>query len=125
MRDIDHELIARHAAPVPRYTSYPTAPNFAATIGPDDYAALLDGLPDTSDLSLYLHIPYCHELCWYCGCNTKAVKRYEPVAKYVAALACEIAMVASLVRGARRVTNIHWGGGSPNVLPTPFALGST
>ena len=116
MRDIDHDLIARHAAPVPRYTSYPTAPNFAPTVGPDDYVALLEGLRDTSNLSLYLHIPYCHELCWYCGCNTKAVKRYEPVAKYVAALEREIAMVAAHLHGPREVTNVHWGGGSPNVL---------
>lgn len=116
MRDIEHDLIARHAAPVPRYTSYPTAPNFAASVGADDYVALLEGVRDTSSLSLYLHIPYCHELCWYCGCNTKAVKRYEPVARYVATLEREIGMVAAHMTGPRKVTSIHWGGGSPNVL---------
>ncbi len=116
MRDIDHDLIARHAAPVPRYTSYPTAPHFGGDVGAGEYVALLERLRDTSNLSLYLHIPYCHELCWYCGCNTKAVKRYEPVAKYAAALEREIAMVAAHLQGPRRVTNIHWGGGSPNVL---------
>lgn len=116
MRDIDHDLIARHAAPVPRYTSYPTAPNFGADVGAGEYVALLERLQDTSNLSLYLHIPYCHELCWYCGCNTKPVKRYEPVAKYAAALEREFAMVAAHLQAPRRVTNIHWGGGSPNVL---------
>lgn len=110
------ELLKRHAGPVPRYTSYPTAPHFSADIGTKAYAGWLDTLPSDTDLSLYFHIPYCHELCWYCGCNTKATKRYEPVARYLDVLVREVESVAARVGPGRRVTHIHWGGGSPNVL---------
>ena len=112
----ESKLIARHAAPVPRYTSYPTAPHFKPSIGNVHYVDWLAALPGTAELSLYVHIPFCHELCWYCGCNTKAVKRYDPVARYLAALETEIANVAALVPTGHGVTHVHWGGGSPNIL---------
>jgi oxygen-independent coproporphyrinogen-3 oxidase len=64
---------------VPRYTSYPTAPHFSAAVGPKSYAGWLAQLPDAAKLSLYLHVPYCHELCLYCGCTTKAVLRRWPM----------------------------------------------
>jgi oxygen-independent coproporphyrinogen-3 oxidase len=103
------------AANVPRYTSYPTAPNFHAAVGPDRYAAWLSALPADATLSLYLHVPFCAELCLYCGCNTKAVRRREPVDRYIRTLATEIALTASHL-GARRVTHLHWGGGTPSML---------
>jgi oxygen-independent coproporphyrinogen III oxidase len=110
------ELLKRYAGPVPRYTSYPTAPHFSATINATTYAGWIDALPRDGKLSLYVHIPYCHELCWYCGCNTKATRRYEPVAKYLDVLLREIDSIAARLSSATRVTHIHWGGGSPNVL---------
>lgn len=116
MSDIDPGLIARHAAPVPRYTSYPTTPHFSPAVGYLQYVDWLTALPVDADLSLYLHIPYCHELCWYCGCTTKAAQRYQPVARYLEALEAEIDAVASLVPQRHAVTHIHWGGGSPNIL---------
>lgn len=116
MSAVETALINRYAAPVPRYTSYPTAPHFSPSFGRVQYLERLTGLSLGSDLSLYLHIPFCHELCWYCGCNTKAVRRYEPVARYLSALEREISEVSRYVPGAHRITAIHWGGGSPNIL---------
>ena len=110
------ELVKRYSAPVPRYTSYPTAPHFSDEIGPQAYAAWLAALPAGARLSLYTHIPFCTSLCWYCGCCTKAVLRYAPVAEYLTALKAETANVSKLVPAAHEVTHIHWGGGSPNVL---------
>lgn len=110
------ELLRRHTGPVPRYTSYPTAPHFSPNVDAKTYAGWINALPRRGALSLYVHIPYCHELCWYCGCNTKATRRYEPVAEYLDVLLREVDSVAARLRGGTRVTHIHWGGGSPNVL---------
>lgn len=110
------ELITRHAAPLPRYTSYPTANHFSNAVGPEEYRSWLSALPAGANLSIYLHIPYCQELCWYCGCSTKATRRYEPIAAYIEQLSAEIATVSSLVARPHRVSHIHWGGGSPDIL---------
>lgn len=110
------DLIARHSAPVPRYTSYPTAPHFHAGIGGDTYAGWLRALPRSATISLYLHIPYCDRLCWFCGCHTKHTLRYEPVADYLLALNAEIDWVSHQLAGRGRVTAIHLGGGSPTLL---------
>lgn len=108
------DLVARYAAPVPRYTSYPTAPHFHAGVGPDDYATWL-GEHD-GPLSLYLHVPFCDRLCWYCGCHTKQVKRYDPLAAYLDALLLEIGLVAAALKKRREVIAIHFGGGSPTMI---------
>ncbi|MGF9565494.1 oxygen-independent coproporphyrinogen III oxidase [Neorhizobium sp. JUb45] len=108
------DLVARYAAPVPRYTSYPTAPHFHAGVGPDDYVAWL-GEHD-GPLSLYLHVPFCDRLCWYCGCHTKQVKRYDPLATYLDALLLEVGLVAAALRNRRKVIAIHFGGGSPTMI---------
>ncbi len=80
---------------IPRYTSYPTAPHFHAGVTAADYGAWLRAIPDAKPISLYLHIPYCHEMCWYCGCHTKVTRRYAPVRDYLATLREEIAHVAA------------------------------
>lgn len=113
---MDHELIRRYAAPVPRYTSYPTAPHFTPGVTAATYEGWLRALPSASELSLYVHIPYCRSLCWYCGCNTKATRRYEPVSGYLASLSTEIARVSGLLPRNNRVSHLHWGGGSPSLL---------
>jgi len=110
------ELVKRYAGPVPRYTSYPTAPHFSDEVGETQYAAWLAALPHSARLSLYLHIPFCSALCWYCGCSTKAVNRYEPVASYLASLRSEIASVAARLPPGHGAGHVHWGGGSPNIL---------
>lgn len=113
---LPHDLIARHAAPLPRYTSYPTANHFSGEIGASEYGSWLAELPEAAALSLYLHIPYCRELCWYCGCSTKAIRRYDPVARYVDVITAEMDAIALRVPTGHRTTHIHFGGGSPDIL---------
>lgn len=108
-------LLALAERNVPRYTSYPTAPHFHAGIGAADHAAWLDALAPGATLSIYLHVPFCRNLCLYCGCHTKAVRRAGPVANYARHLEAEIDLVAARV-GGRRLTHWHWGGGTPSIL---------
>ncbi|HEY2136471.1 MAG TPA: oxygen-independent coproporphyrinogen III oxidase [Xanthobacteraceae bacterium] len=100
---------------VPRYTSYPTAPHFNKDIAADAYGAWLAQVPEREPLSLYLHVPFCRNLCLYCGCHTKAIRRQEPIDAYAASLICEIALVAART-GYRKVSHLHWGGGTPSIL---------
>lgn len=100
---------------IPRYTSYPTAPHFSTAVGPDRYADWLRRLPVDASLSLYLHVPFCRSLCWYCGCTTTITRHTEPVDKYVDLLKQEVGMVADLA-GGRQVAHLHWGGGTPTIV---------
>ncbi|MGL4312842.1 MAG: radical SAM protein, partial [Sphingomonas sp.] len=102
--------------PVPRYTSFPTAAEFAGDVGPSDMAVALRNVALDTPVSLYLHVPYCHELCWYCGCNTGAANRTSRVQAYLQRLGEEIDMVGAALRGRGVVGRIAWGGGSPNAL---------
>jgi oxygen-independent coproporphyrinogen-3 oxidase len=110
------DLVRRHSKPVPRYTSYPTAPHFHAGIDRVSYAEWLKSVPADTALSLYIHVPFCDRLCWFCGCHTKQVARYEPIAAYVPVVMREIETVARLLDGRGRVTALHLGGGSPSML---------
>jgi len=110
------ELIQKYAAPVPRYTSYPTAPHFSPDVDHGVYSEWLEKLPEGEPLSLYAHIPFCDILCWYCGCNTKMVQKYKPVNAYMQSLLAEIDHVGSRIGSRHEVSHIHWGGGSPNIL---------
>src|SRR5229473_18347 len=101
---------------LPRYTSYPTAPQFSAAIGADTYAEWLRAIPRYASASLYLHVPFCRAMCWYCGCHTTVAKSYAPVGRYAELLASEIELVAARIPHRLRVGHIHWGGGTPNVL---------
>ncbi len=106
------------ATPVPRYTSFPTAAEF----GPLDGGAYTDALSTaTGDVSLYVHIPFCDKICWYCGCNTAAANKAQRLATYLDALHNEIALVAAQLPASARVRRIAFGGGSPNALnPVDF-----
>lgn len=107
---------------LPRYTSYPTAPHFSAAITQQTYRQWLASIPQERTVSLYLHIPFCRSMCWYCGCNTMIARRNEPVAEYLAALQREIEMVASHVAQPLKVNQIHFGGGTPTIVePAQFA----
>lgn len=109
-------LVEKYSAPVPRYTSYPTAPHFSEAVGADTYAQWLSEVPAGETLSLYAHIPFCDSLCWFCGCNMKVVNRYRPIAAYLEALDAEIDAVAAALGSRRPVGHIHFGGGSPTIL---------
>lgn len=100
---------------VPRYTSYPTAPHFANTVNGEVVRHWMATLNPDASLSLYLHIPYCRDMCAYCGCATKATKRDEPVETYVSTLIDEIEQAGAMML-AKSVRAIHWGGGTPSLV---------
>ena len=110
-----HE-VARLSEAVPRYTSYPTAPHFHAGVNGETYRNWLAAIGDGEEISLYVHIPFCDRLCWFCACHTKQTQRYEPVAAYLDALYAEIATVSRLIGDRTHVRSVHFGGGSPTML---------
>ncbi len=116
------ELAIRYAEErLPRYTSYPTAPQFGPAVGPPTYETWLGDVPDGATGSLYVHVPFCRRMCWYCGCNTSVASRPEPIADYVAALGTEIAMVATRLPRRLAASHVHFGGGTPTIV-TPGQL---
>ncbi|GAA4742966.1 oxygen-independent coproporphyrinogen III oxidase [Sphingomonas daechungensis] len=111
------ELLARYAdARLPRYTSYPTAPHFSPDVGEAQYRFWLASLPAT-DASLYLHIPFCRAMCWYCGCHTTVAAREAPVLRYLECLRQEIDLVARYAGSLLSVRHVHFGGGTPTLMP--------
>jgi len=104
------------ATPVARYTSFPTAAEFGDDVGPRDLQAALAAVGEYEPVSLYLHIPYCREICWYCGCNTGAANRSGRISAYLQRLGEEIDLIARNLEGRGRVHRIAWGGGSPNAI---------
>ncbi|MFN3075665.1 MAG: oxygen-independent coproporphyrinogen III oxidase [Alphaproteobacteria bacterium] len=119
---MDQGLVAKYELRLPRYTSYPTAPHFSPAVTGGDYGRWLGELPPDTALSLYLHIAYCAELCWFCGCHTKITKRYAPVQDYLEVLLEEVDLVAARLSDRRPVRHVHFGGGSPTILsPADFS----
>ncbi len=105
--------------PVPRYTSFPTAAQFTGAVGGAELDAAVR--QTTGDISLYVHIPFCEKICWYCGCNTGAANRIHRLETYLDSLHRELALVGSRIGGRARVRRIAFGGGSPNAIsPTDF-----
>jgi len=111
------DLIRKYDQRVPRYTSYPTAPHFSATIGAETYAEWLRALPSDTPLSLYLHVPFCAQLCLFCGCHTTVMHRPEPLLAYTRTFLAEIDLLADAIGRRLPVRHIHWGGGTPHALP--------
>ena len=113
----DQDLIVRYGGRGPRYTSYPTALQFTDTLTEDDYRAKAEE-SNASDvpLSLYIHIPFCHSLCYYCGCNKIVTRNEQRVARYMEMLYKEITMQAELFDKSRKVEQLHFGGGTPTYL---------
>jgi len=109
-------LLAKYDAPLPRYTSYPTAPHFHAGVDAGTYADWLAALAPGTALSLYVHVPFCRQLCWFCGCSTKVTNRYAPVRAFLDELAREVDAVAGRSGSRGPVSHIHWGGGTPTIL---------
>jgi oxygen-independent coproporphyrinogen-3 oxidase len=112
-------LLKRFDVSGPRYTSYPTADRFVEAFDAQTYAdwvrkRTLVGQP--RPLSLYVHIPFCESICYYCACNKVITKDHGRSARYVKYLLREIGLVSALLEGARDVVQMHWGGGTPNFL---------
>jgi oxygen-independent coproporphyrinogen-3 oxidase len=115
----DAELIARYDGRGPRYTSYPTAPQFTGAFTANDYRDFAQRSNATNTpLSLYVHIPFCESLCYYCGCNKIVTRNQARVSRYLRDLHREIDMQAELFAPSRRVEQLHLGGGTPTYLST-------
>ena len=113
---MDEDVLLKYSGRAPRYTSYPTAPHFTPAVDGGVYRRWLLELDRATPLSLYLHLPFCHALCWFCGCQTTVVNRYRPVASYLALLALEIDRVAKILGRDRPVGHVHFGGGTPSIV---------
>ncbi len=101
---------------LPRYTSYPTAPHFSSEIGEADYQQWLKSLPVRHPASIYLHVPFCRSMCWYCGCHTSVTKRDDPIVAYIAGLRTESQIVAETIGQRLPISHIHFGGGTPTIM---------
>jgi oxygen-independent coproporphyrinogen III oxidase len=115
----DADLLRRYDRPGPRYTSYPTAPQFTPNFGESDFremAQLSNADPIPRRLSLYMHVPYCSSPCFYCGCNRVITRDASKGDAYVVRLLREIEMVAAMFDRDRDVVQVHFGGGTPNFL---------
>jgi len=113
--DVTAELLRKYDRPGPRYTSYPTAVEFHEGYGPEDYEASLAEAAAAADepLSLYVHLPFCHQRCTFCGCNVIITRKGGVAASYLDLLEREIELVAERLGDRRTVVQYHWGGGTP------------
>lgn len=111
------DLAARHGEErLPRYTSYPTAAQFCEDVSHGTYGEWLASLPEGATASLYLHIPFCRSMCWYCGCHTTITPRNGPITDYLAALRREIDLAADRIARPLPVQHVHFGGGTPTIM---------
>ena len=110
-------LIKKYGGPVPRYTSYPTAVKFHGNFTGIDVVSQLRAIMPGEMVSLYIHIPFCHSLCHYCGCHTKIVNNTNVITSYINTLCHEILLAAVHIPKDIQVSRIHFGGGSPNYAP--------
>ncbi|GGD29833.1 oxygen-independent coproporphyrinogen III oxidase [Sinisalibacter lacisalsi] len=118
MKQIERlESLGLFDARVPRYTSYPTAPVFSTKTGAAFQHEALAGLDPAEAVSVYLHIPFCERLCWFCACRTQGTKTLSPVESYLDALEAELAIVRDTIPEDLRMGRLHWGGGTPTILP--------
>jgi oxygen-independent coproporphyrinogen-3 oxidase len=110
-------LIRKYDRPGPRYTSYPTAPEWTDAFGPGDYVKhLARADAEKGPLSVYVHLPFCREMCRFCGCNVVATHDRSRADAYLDLLEKEVALVAARLPNRREVSQLHWGGGTPTFL---------
>jgi oxygen-independent coproporphyrinogen III oxidase len=107
-------------AKVPRYTSYPTAPHFSNSVGSDDSISWIKAITPESDISLYVHVPFCRRLCWFCACRTQGTLSDAPVAAYLETLKAELTLLQHILPRGVRLSRLHWGGGTPTLLSAPM-----
>lgn len=103
-------------AKVPRYTSYPTAPHFGSQVGQGQFSDWIRRIPAGSEISLYLHVPFCRRLCWFCACRTQGTTSDAPVRAYAETLKAELRLLAAHLPPGVRLSRLHWGGGTPTLL---------
>ncbi|MEE4121296.1 MAG: oxygen-independent coproporphyrinogen III oxidase [Paracoccaceae bacterium] len=112
-------------ARVPRYTSYPTAPHFSSDVGPAQFGEWVEAIPEGAELSLYVHIPFCRRLCWFCACRTQGTASGAPVAAYLEVVKRELALLAERLPPRVTLSHLHWGGGTPTLLDPDMIRGLT
>lgn len=104
-------------ARVPRYTSYPTAPHFSPAVGEREFVSWINAIPAGSAISLYMHVPFCRRLCWFCACRTQGTQSDEPVRAYAETLRAELNLLKSHLAPGVTLSRLHWGGGTPTLMP--------
>ncbi|SLN50166.1 Oxygen-independent coproporphyrinogen-III oxidase [Pseudoruegeria aquimaris] len=104
-------------AKVPRYTSYPTAPHFGGGVSGDDFGQWIRTIPAGREISLYVHVPFCRRLCWFCACRTQGTRTDSPLRAYLDTLKAELALLAQDLPEGVRLSRLHFGGGTPTLLP--------
>lgn len=117
---ITEKLLQKYNVPVPRYTSYPPANHFVEDFDAKDQERLIieSNAQEPEHIAIYIHIPFCRKICFYCGCNACRLGKGNRIEPYVEALKKEIEMVAGLLDKKRSVSQIHYGGGTPNSIPS-------
>ncbi|RMD94004.1 MAG: oxygen-independent coproporphyrinogen III oxidase [Alphaproteobacteria bacterium] len=103
-------------ARVPRYTSYPTAPHFSDAVGAADAEGWIRAIPAGGSVSVYVHVPFCRRLCWFCACRTQGTATSSPVRAYLETVKKEIALVGAHLPEGVEIEHLHWGGGTPTLL---------
>ncbi|PIE16496.1 MAG: oxygen-independent coproporphyrinogen III oxidase [Rhodobacterales bacterium] len=103
-------------ARVPRYTSYPTAPQFSADITSSHFSRWVQAIPAGSEVSLYLHVPFCRHLCWFCACRTQGTQSVDPVRIYLETLKDELKLLQNILPDGLSLSRLHWGGGTPTLM---------
>jgi oxygen-independent coproporphyrinogen-3 oxidase len=116
--DVPHELLSRYDQPGPRYTSYPTAPVWSSEFGPEDHRDSLvrANEQDGAGMSLYVHLPFCRSMCFYCGCSVIISRDPKSGDRYVEEVLKEAALARTILSANRPVVQHHWGGGTPTFL---------
>jgi oxygen-independent coproporphyrinogen III oxidase len=117
--NVDLDLLRQYNQSLPRYTSYPAAPHFSEDVGQEAFRQTVQHpnvVSPEAPMSLYLHLPFCRQLCYYCGCHMKVTRDPERIEKYLRYLKREIDLLAPRLSSRRPVTQIHWGGGTPTLL---------
>lgn len=116
------DILERYGdARLPRYTSYPTAPRFSPEIGAGTYRDWLSRIDGAEPVSLYVHVPFCRSMCWYCGCHTTITQKDQPILDYLDVLKREMTLVADAMRHRPKIATVHFGGGTPTIMePAEF-----
>ena len=119
---IDNELLQKYNKPVPRYTSYPPANFFSEEFSQADFRTAIANSNNQSpeNISFYIHIPFCLRMCYFCGCNSYGIKNDTIIHDYIQALKVEINTVIKGLDKNRPISQIHYGGGTPNAIPVEY-----
>ena len=119
---ISENLFQKYNVPVPRYTSYPPATSFHTGFSGDDFIEQikLSNTAEPENISIYIHIPFCTQRCHFCGCNTALSQSEDRIKRYVDAVIAEIRQMAACIDKKRMITQVSWGGGTPNSIDLAY-----